>query len=245
LQMDSAAPAMKRPSDATLPDTKKQCTDLPTHLWLIDPLSRVHCLDASIILGAAPQSFFARMVRHPGRMSREEPVFMSMAPWFLEAVTAWAQTYGPATICFPGHKAADVGCILEKLSYTSQRDGDLPIDREYIPPTKQHLTLMKIIDLIPKLSSYTVFIDVKKKLECNIASKQSFPLLSTQDIDKIRIADMKQAMAAMQGDCAKPTQFTLAEYRGSISVSIVQQRLRGATVTKDPVDHLVIETTPT
>jgi len=241
--MDSAAPAIKRPSDAALPDAKQQCADLPTHLWLIDPLSRVHCLDASIILGAAPQSFFARMVRHPGRMSQEEPVFLSMAPWFLEAVTAWAQTYGPATISFPGHKAADVGCILEKLSYTSQRDGDLPIDSQYIPPTKQLQTLITIIDLIPKLSGYVEYSDVQKRLKCNIASRQTFPLLGTQDIDKKRIADMKKAIAALGGDCAKPTQFTLTGYQGRLSVSIVQQPLRGNTA-GGPVDHLVLETTP-
>lgn len=143
----------------------------PAHLWLVDPLSRVHCLQTSVIMERAPESYWAGLARNPGTMSQEEPRFVSLPPWFVEAVTSWAQEFGPHRVHFNGHTVAEVGEILYKLAYVGEVNGDIPIDAAYLPPrpkTAYEKDFEEFTKLLPTIMKNGEFFFMVDRIKYNL-----------------------------------------------------------------------------
>lgn len=247
--MDSSP---KRPSESPLPDEKRRVTD---YLWLVDPLSRVHCLQTGVILTRAPNSYWARLARNPGTMSQEEPLFVSMPPWFVEAITSWAQEFGPQRVHFSGHAVAEVTEILDKLSYAGEADGDVPIDPAYLPPqpkSEHQQDLIAFVELLKKVMNngfHSVYYSMLTELEYNRAYKCEFKWQgSSPPLQQGYRRQLRELLAKIEARRGKPLLITeLSGYPCQLSISVQFKpdpnpfKLAGDT---DMCDYLCVENTP-
>lgn len=210
METKTSPESLKRQNESDLPDPKRKSSNPPDQLWFIDALSRVHCMQTSVIMERAPQSYFARIARSPGTMSQDEPTYMSIAPWFLKGVTSWAQVYSTTNVSFPGHTPEEVKEVLDKISYTSEKDGDLPISSRYLPspppmPDK-YGPLLCALDAIMTADNFCRFRDaLKYNIDLDIA--QDFFLTNGNAVHNAKLKIAAEAFAAAGGTDAVSLKF--------------------------------------
>jgi hypothetical protein len=237
------------------PPAKCQAAEPPAHLWLVDPLSRVHCLQTSVIIERAPESYWARIARNPGTMSQEAPLFVSLPPWFVEAVTSWAQEFGPHRVHFNGHTVAEVGEILYKLAYVGEVNGDIPIDAAYLPPrpkTAYEKDFDQFVDLLREVLHIQFrgcYHHMVEKLKYNQPYTNEFTWPEPNDsVFRVQRKRFKELLARLEAHKKEPMVLTkLAGHQCNLRISIVVKEANvydGRNVSRGPCDHLCLENTP-